>query len=76
MTNTFTAYITADHVSLSDAEGELVHWDRQEWLDDPDLAVTIANAINVGYLAGGDAVWVMIHGDNFDDEEKIPGTSD
>lgn len=38
-----------DYISVSDAKGEIVYWDEQEWIEDTSLVKRIANAC---YLAG------------------------
>ena len=34
-----------DHISIHDGGEEVFYWHKQEWKDDPDLIVTVANAI-------------------------------
>jgi hypothetical protein len=49
--------IRADHITIADAKGdEIVYWDRQEWLDDPDLTIPISNAILLACMEGAEAV--------------------
>ena len=36
-----------DHISIHDGEDEIFFWHKQEWLDDPSLIVTVANAITI-----------------------------
>lgn len=50
----------ADSIYLEDEKGEIIYWDRQEWLDDPDLCVTIAAAIEYGHVHGGEAVRALL----------------
>ncbi len=49
-----------DYIRLEDEQGEIVYWDKQEWIDDPDLVITIANAIIYGNALGGAAVRELI----------------
>ena len=46
-----TITIRTDFIRISDGARELVYWDRQEWVEDPDLTTTIANAV---FLASTD----------------------
>ena len=39
------AIIKDDHISIHDGEDEVFHWDKKERNEDPDLVVSIANAI-------------------------------
>ncbi len=48
----FQVEITPDHILLADDEGEIVYWDKQEWVDDPQLTINIAVAIHNGHLYG------------------------
>ncbi len=36
-----------DHISIHDGEEEIFYWHKQEWHDDPDLIVSVANAITI-----------------------------
>lgn len=40
---------TEDSISISDSLGEIVYWDKQEWVEDPTLVLSIAHAC---YLVG------------------------
>ncbi len=44
-----TIACSPDSISIKDSKGEIVYWDKQEWLEDPSLIISIANAC---YLAG------------------------
>jgi hypothetical protein len=57
----FTVDIHSDSIVLMDEKGEIVYWDRQEWIDDPSLVLLIANAINQGHINGGSAVRLLIN---------------
>jgi hypothetical protein len=50
MTN-LNVEITNDYVSITEDSGEeVVYWDQQEWIEDPELVVpAIANAIHLAY---------------------------
>jgi len=49
-------YIRDDFISIADDEGEVVRWVRDEWLEEPDIVVTIANAINLASEEDNDGV--------------------
>ncbi len=57
----FTVDIHPDSIVLMDEKGEIVYWDKQEWIDDPSLVLSIANAINQGHVNGGSAVRLLIN---------------
>jgi len=61
----------ADYICLSDEDGEIVYWDRQEWLDDPDLCVTIAATINYGMTHGAVAVRSMLSSKNIHSKKDV-----
>ncbi len=44
--------ITDDAVYISDSHGEIVSWMMEEWVDDPYITFSIANAILI-YLSQG-----------------------
>jgi len=48
--------VDEDHVAIGDDNGEIIYWDRQEWIENPDLAPIIANAIKLLYEQGGSVV--------------------
>lgn len=48
--------IRADYIVIADEKSEIMYWDRQEWLDDPDVIVPITNAIRIAYTEGGEAL--------------------
>jgi hypothetical protein len=52
--------ITKDSVTVSDSIGEIVHWIEDEWIEDPSVTTAIANAINIYYTEGPDAVRKLI----------------
>lgn len=56
----FRAEISDECIVLWDGTEELVYWDRQEWIDDPALCVSIANAVKIGYTQGADAVRTIL----------------
>lgn len=37
--------VKEDHISIHDDEEEIFYWHKKEWQDDPDLIVTVSNAI-------------------------------
>jgi hypothetical protein len=39
-----------------DGDEELVRWDSAEWISDPSVTLTIANAIVIGFTEGPDAI--------------------
>jgi hypothetical protein len=47
-------------IALMDGDAELVMWTSDEWREDPSLVVVIANAIQVGYTEGADAIRARI----------------
>jgi len=49
-------YIRDDFISIADDEGEVVRWVRDEWLEEPDIVVTIGNAINLASEEDNDGV--------------------
>lgn len=48
--------ILADYIIIADEKGEIVYWDRQEWLEDPDVIVPITNAIHIAHTEGAEAL--------------------
>lgn len=48
--------IDEEHIEIGDDRGEIVYWDRAEWIEVPDLALVIAGAIKILYEEGGDAL--------------------
>ena len=36
-----------DHIRVVDKQKEIVYWDKQEWIEDPDVVFAIANAIDL-----------------------------
>lgn len=52
--------IGEDHVTISDAQGEIVHWVEDEWMDDPTVTLAIANAINIYHTTGPMILRAMI----------------
>ncbi|MFD8727819.1 hypothetical protein [Streptomyces sp. NPDC059611] len=52
----FHITLDADSIYLSDDVGEIVMWTQSEWVGDPSLVLTIANAIAIGYQYGATAV--------------------
>jgi len=43
-----------DYVSISDEQGEVVRWVMQEWVEDPTVVLSIANAVRIA--ASGQSV--------------------
>lgn len=52
----FRAEIENDHIALFDDEEELIYWDCEEWREDPQIVILIANAINIGHVEGADGI--------------------
>lgn len=45
--------IGKDYITIYDHEGtELVHWVEDEWIEDPEVVISIANAIHLFYTKG------------------------
>jgi hypothetical protein len=34
-------------VTISDSKGEVIHWDKAEWEEDPSLVMAICNAVKM-----------------------------
>jgi hypothetical protein len=45
--------INAEYIQICDEHGEIVYWDRAEWLDDPNIVIPIANAIMLALTKDG-----------------------
>jgi len=58
----FNVEAITDYVCLTDRRGEIVYWDRQEWVEDPDLVITIAAVINHGHVHGSESLRKMLKG--------------
>ncbi len=41
-----------DYITVYDDHGEIVHWVEDEWIDDPSVTISIANAITLYYTRG------------------------
>ena len=52
----FRADVQESYIAMFDGDQELVYWDEAEWMEDPSLAVNIANAVHIGYTQGAHAV--------------------
>ena len=46
---TLEVEVENDHISITHKGKELVYWDEQEWKDDPEVVVSIANAIKMAF---------------------------
>lgn len=44
--------IGPDYVTIFDQGEEIAHWIEDEWMQEPELATTIANAIRMYYVKG------------------------
>lgn len=51
-----TVEVLGEHISISDANGEIIYWDQQEWMDDPTIVPAIVNAVTIGLEQGGTAL--------------------
>lgn len=55
--------ILSDTIRIYDNDNnEVVGWVEEEWLEDPNLVLVIANAINIFYGYGADRLKTIIHG--------------
>ena len=55
--------ILSDTIRIYDNDNnEVVGWVEDEWLEDPNLVLVIANAINIFYGFGTDRLKTIIHG--------------
>lgn len=52
--------IGEDHVTISDAQGEIVHWVEDEWIEDSAVTLAIANAIHIYHTTGPMTLRAMI----------------
>ena len=43
----YSVKIGEDFVSISDREGEIVRWVLPEWVEDPKVVLSIANAVKL-----------------------------
>ena len=41
---------------------EIVYWDIEEWVFDPDVVFSIVNAVELGLTRGADALAEMLYG--------------
>lgn len=48
--------IDSQYIEIIHKNEEIVYWERQEWLDDPDIVLSIANAI---YLAASGDIDIL-----------------
>ena len=49
-------YIGPDCIAIYDVNEEIVYWQQDEWLEDPSVALSIANAIRMYYEEGPMAI--------------------
>lgn len=45
--------ISEDGIYINDDDGEIVSWIMQEWIDDPEVVISIASAICMRLQEGG-----------------------
>lgn len=50
MNEKITVSVTEDTVTIFKGDEELVHWVEDEWLEDPSITISIANAIHLAYV--------------------------
>lgn len=53
-------YVGPDCIAIYGVEKELVYWHQDEWLEDPTVAVSIANAIRIYYEEGAQTLLEVI----------------
>jgi hypothetical protein len=41
--------ITEDFIRIFDKKGEVVYWDKEEWKEEPNIIISITNAIKMAY---------------------------
>jgi hypothetical protein len=46
----YTIKIQEDFISISDSKGEIVYWNCDEWKENPNLVLVIANTLKLAYL--------------------------
>lgn len=39
-----------DYIAVTRGKSEIVYWDKQEWIDDPEIVFSIANAVSLACL--------------------------
>lgn len=55
--------ILSDTIRIYDNDNnEVVGWVEEEWLEDPNLVLVIANAISIFYAYGANMLKTIIHG--------------
>lgn len=52
-----------ESIHIMDGKDEVVMWTKQEWIDDPEVVFSIANAIKIALAKGPQEVKKIIHGD-------------
>lgn len=51
MSNSALITITGDGVYIADADGtELVCWIKDEWIEDPNVVISIVNAVKIAMM--------------------------
>lgn len=49
--------ISEEEITINDSQGnEIVKWVESEWIEDSAIVVSIANAINIVYIDGEEAL--------------------
>lgn len=56
----FEALFDQSGIYLHDRNGEIVMWSPEEWREDPDVVISIANAIRIGYEQGPKALRALL----------------
>ncbi len=55
------AFWDSGNVTILDAHGcEIVSWNSDEWIEDPDVVLSIVNAVAIGYEKGAAALLKVI----------------
>lgn len=53
--------VTGDSVHIHDEKGEIVMWTQAEWEEDPQVVVSIVNAIHIAHTDGTTCLRQLLH---------------